>query len=320
MRKNKIIKGYKMFDADWRCRGFQYEVGKTYEIEGEIIPCEHGFHFCKKIEDCFNYYDCVTWNHIAEVEALGEVKEKGDKYVTNKIKIVKEIKWDELKGIGVNDSHGVSLSYSVSKSCGVNFSGGVNFSHGVNYSHGVDCSNGVNFSDGVSLSCGVSKSYGVNFSDGVNDSHGVNLSDGVNYSHGVNRSNGVDSSDGVNYSYGVANSFGVYCSYGVNNGLFVANKPETYILFNKEVTEERYWEVKSKLLRVLNGWSPTFNNLQNLYLKHGGEWRLTPVRKAQETIKEEAWADMPKEAIEYLKSLPEFDAEIFEEITGIEVK
>ena len=35
--------------------------------------------------------------------------------------------------------------------------------------------------------------------------------------------------------------------------------------------------------------------------------------------KEEAWADMPKEAIEYIKSLPEFNAKIFFEVTGIEV-
>ena len=33
-----------------------------------------------------------------------------------------------------------------------------------------------------------------------------------------------------------------------------------------------------------------------------------------------AYADMPQKLIEYLKSLPEFDAEIFNEITGLEDK
>lgn len=27
------MKGYKVFNKDWTCRGFQYEVGKTYEME-----------------------------------------------------------------------------------------------------------------------------------------------------------------------------------------------------------------------------------------------------------------------------------------------
>ena len=44
------MKGYKIFDADWKCRGFQYEVGKTYETKEKISLCNAGFHFCKKIE------------------------------------------------------------------------------------------------------------------------------------------------------------------------------------------------------------------------------------------------------------------------------
>ena len=34
----------------------------------------------------------------------------------------------------------------------------------------------------------------------------------------------------------------------------------------------------------------------------------------------EAWKDMPQEAIDYLKSLPEFDARIFKRVTGIDVE
>ena len=70
----------------------------------------------------------------------------------------------------------------------------------------------------------------------------------------------------------------------------------------------------------LNGWKPTFNNIKALYLANGSDWKLTPISNAKEISKQEAWADMPKEAIEYVKSLPEFDAEMFKEITGIEVQ
>jgi hypothetical protein len=46
---------------------------------------------------------------------------------------------------------------------------------------------------------------------------------------------------------------------------------------------------------------------------------LVPMDQTKELSKDEAWYGMPKELLEYIKSLPEFDAEIFFEITGIRV-
>ena len=43
---DKIIRGYKVFNSDWTCRGFQFEVGKTYEEDVTPLCCERGFHFC----------------------------------------------------------------------------------------------------------------------------------------------------------------------------------------------------------------------------------------------------------------------------------
>ena len=48
------MKGYKAFNNDMTCRGFQYKVGKTYEMAKKPIPCKQGFHFCKSIADYFN--------------------------------------------------------------------------------------------------------------------------------------------------------------------------------------------------------------------------------------------------------------------------
>lgn len=36
---------YKVFDAQMRCRGFQFEVGRTYKIEGKPVLCEAGVSF-----------------------------------------------------------------------------------------------------------------------------------------------------------------------------------------------------------------------------------------------------------------------------------
>ena len=90
------IKGYKVFNPDWTCRGFQYEVGKTYKHEGNIGLCKAGFHFCQKIVDCFNYYDFNNENKVAEVEAIGLIETENDKSVTDEIRIVREISWIEM--------------------------------------------------------------------------------------------------------------------------------------------------------------------------------------------------------------------------------
>lgn len=90
------IKGYKVFDSNWKCRGFQYEVGKTFEHNGNIEMCGKGFHFCQKASDCFNYYSFDSNNKVAEIEAIGLVETRDDKSVTDKIVIVREIEWQEL--------------------------------------------------------------------------------------------------------------------------------------------------------------------------------------------------------------------------------
>ena len=90
------MKAYKVFNPDWTCRGFPYQVGETYEIEGEISPCNRGFHACEKLISCFSYYSFDPKNKVAEVELLGEVVGDSDKKVTNKILIVKELTWPDV--------------------------------------------------------------------------------------------------------------------------------------------------------------------------------------------------------------------------------
>ena len=107
MQQNKIfeeaavqeaVRGYKVFNPDWTCRHFQYEVGKIFEEDVEPSCCDRGFHFCLKASDCFNYYRFDSNNKVAEVVALGAVDYSGDdcKACTNKIQIVREIPWQEL--------------------------------------------------------------------------------------------------------------------------------------------------------------------------------------------------------------------------------
>ena len=81
------MKGYKAFNKDMTCRGFQFEEGQTYETDKAVI-CETGFHFCENPLDVLNYYSLCE-SEFAKVEALGETKtHDGDsKVCTTKIKI-----------------------------------------------------------------------------------------------------------------------------------------------------------------------------------------------------------------------------------------
>ena len=101
---SEVIKGYKVFNPDWTCRDFRYKVGETFTHNGNIEMCGKGFHFCRKASDCFNYYKFDSSNKVAEVEAVGLVETRGDKSVTDKIKIVREIEWQELLTI-VNEGN-----------------------------------------------------------------------------------------------------------------------------------------------------------------------------------------------------------------------
>ena len=92
--------GYKAFNKDLTCRGFQYEVGQTYSMDESPIPCQRGFHFCKSIAETYEYYSMSDNTRICKIEALGEVQTNDDKkYCTNVIKILEEITEDwERKG------------------------------------------------------------------------------------------------------------------------------------------------------------------------------------------------------------------------------
>lgn len=95
------MKGYKVFNSDWTCRGFQYEVGKTYEMNDEPIICKQGFHFCTDPKDCFKYYNFWDDIKIAEIEALGDIDKEytyaDGKCCTNKIKIIRELSLKDAK-------------------------------------------------------------------------------------------------------------------------------------------------------------------------------------------------------------------------------
>ena len=83
---------YKGFDKNLKCHGFQYEIGKKYEMDEPIAVCKNGFHACEAPLDVFNYYPPAT-SRFCEVEQSGEISKDGfdSKVASSKIKIGAEI-------------------------------------------------------------------------------------------------------------------------------------------------------------------------------------------------------------------------------------
>ena len=98
----KVIKSYKGFDKDMQCRDFQYEVGKEYDMDGEIKCCNRGFHACKSPLEVWDYYDMLN-SRFAEVEQSGNIdeEEKSTKVCSSHIKIKAELKLADIINIGV---------------------------------------------------------------------------------------------------------------------------------------------------------------------------------------------------------------------------
>ena len=99
---DKVITSYKGFDKNMQCRGFQYEVGKEYEMDGEIKCCNRGFHACKSPIEVWDYYDMLN-SRFAEVEQSGKIdeEEKSTKICSSRIKIKAELKLANIINIGV---------------------------------------------------------------------------------------------------------------------------------------------------------------------------------------------------------------------------
>ena len=85
------MKGLKGFDFNLKCRDHQFEIGKEYEIKGELKIYENGFHFCESALDVFDFYPPEPGTRYCEIEATGETKSVGSISVTAKIKILREI-------------------------------------------------------------------------------------------------------------------------------------------------------------------------------------------------------------------------------------
>ena len=102
------IKSYKGFDKNLSCKGFQYEVGKTYEMpEEDVEVCGMGFHACESPLEVLDYYffdDNCEITRFCEVEQSGKIDKREDgstKVASSRIEIKAELKFADLIRLGI---------------------------------------------------------------------------------------------------------------------------------------------------------------------------------------------------------------------------
>ena len=281
-RSKTMVKGYKVFNPDWTCKGKQYTCPGTFEEDVNPSVCNVGMHFCKNAADCFRYYDFDPNNHVAEVIAHGTVAEGEDKCATNKLEIVREIPWAEVLEI-VNT--------------------------------GKACTGRCNSGDWNSGDCNSGDCNSGNRNSG--DCNSGNWNSG-------NRNSG-DCNSG-NRNSGDCNS-GDWNKTSFSNGCFNTVSPKIY-MFNKPTdwTLEHWLNCRARYL---------LNQIDDCPLEYVWFDSMTDEEKAvhpeakttggylkERTTADNArkwWAGLSADDRNIILSLPNFDAAIFKEITGIDV-
>lgn len=331
--ENKVVKGYKVFNNDWTCRGFQYEVGQVYEMDGSPKCCKRGFHFCIRPFDCFHYYDFDHDNKVAEIEALGEIDTKDVKSCTNKIKIVREIPWNELLGIVNEGKECTGFGNTGDNNIGDWNSGDRNIGDGNVGDRNIGSNNlgDKNVGNDNIGNWNSGKWNTGNMNVGNANSGSWNIGDWNNGEWNIGSKNVGDNNTGGsntgNWNTGDRN-IGDWNKSSFNNGCFNTIEP-TIMMFNKPTKwTYRDW-LNSGVRHLLNG--PIPKNLTEWVLDEDmtdeekaahPDYKTTGgyLRALDDFECRQIWwdglNDSQKNAV---KSLPNFDPVIFKECTGISV-
>ena len=278
-------KGFKVFDKDLKCMGFQYEIGKSYKHDGKISLCNAGFHFCEKLIDCFNYYGFEQQNRVCIVTATGRVESGSDKSVTSRIRIIEEISWEKV----------LTLVNSGSANTGNRNSGDMNPG---NWNSGDR--NSGNRNSGDRNSGDWNSGY---WNSGDRNSGNMNSGD---------RNSG-------NMNSGYWNS-------GDRNSGYFNSKENNIFIFNKDsgLTKRAFFQkysIPCCLYFDITVWVSTSEMIENEktdYPEHvtdGGYLKKLDYKEsASASISRASETDRA-----LIRSLPNYDADVFEEIFGIRI-
>jgi len=313
------MEGYKVFESDWTCRGFQYEVGKTFEEDVTPSCCNRGFHFCKELKDCFNYYPFNPDNKVAKVIALGEIDEESDdsKCCTNKIQIVEEISWEDVLRMVNLGKGNAGLCNSGNCNSGDWNSGNCNSGN----CNSGDCNSGnrnsgnrnsgnCNSGDCNSGNCNSGNRNSGNRNSGNRNSGNCNSGD---WNSGDCNSGNWNSGDWnkTNFSNGCFNT--------EEPKIFLFNKPSDWTYRDWLNSDARY--LLNQIPRNIVDWIWSDDMTDEEKEQHpeyevvGGYLKILDESECGQLW----WDSLSERYKNIIKAMPNFDKEIFEDVTGIKI-
>jgi hypothetical protein len=283
IKKKDAVKCYKVTDSEMKCRGYQFELGKVYS-EPKVEACVSGFHACVKLNDCFSCYDFNPNNRVFECTVWGKVDDsKGDKIAAQHIQFQKELSWHEVLELVNTGKHNTGRDNTGNRNTG-------------NRNTGDRNTGNRNAGD---WNAGDRNTGNWNAGDrNTGDMNTGNMNTG-------NRNTGNWNS--TNYSTGFFNS--------IEQPIYVFNKRLS--ISRDEFIEHRGVQLLLDTTFPLTEWVPLSDIQEPTEEDKARDGRLV------ERSHKEAWAilwsnlsDSEKQAV---KTIPNFDADVFEEITGIRV-
>ena len=314
------IKG---FDENLCCRGMQFEIGKEYKIDlkgRKMELCTNTvFHYCDSLEKVHEFYNCSNVeNRFCEIEVLGEEITDGKKCGSNHIKIVKEIKGKELaklKGyIGGNTGLFNSGYYNSGYKNNGNWnSGNLN----IGKCNSGDCNSG-NCNSGCKNNgdCNSGDCNSGDWNSGCKNNGDCNSGDCNSGDWNSGDSNSGDYNSG-NYNSGYKNS-GDWNSCNYSNGVFCNKEDKNIRIFNKpsgmslaEFRGSKYYRALTSAPFILTKW-----------MEYSDEERVGGYLK-QYSYKEACqnwWNSLTDENKKIIQEIPNFDKEVFFDITGIKIR
>ena len=342
-----FIKG---FDKNLRCRGMQFEIGKTYDTgyteNLELCSCKV-FHFCKSLEKVHEFYPARVEenNRFCEIEVLGELVEDENKCGSNKIKILREITGEELAMLRGLKNGNTGLFNTGDMNTGVMNTGDWNTGNmntgdmNTGYRNTGDRNTG-------DMNTGYRNTGDRNTGDrntGYRNTGDMNTGDmNTGYRNTGDMNTGVMNTGYRNtgdMNTGDRNTGDMNTGYrntgDMNTGMFNAcdrstglfnTEEKTVPIFNKDsglTWEEIIYKDWYAALR-----SGSFKLTEWIWYTEE-EMEDSPIRQAiqgylkQYTFEEAClnwWDSLSNEAKELIKTIPNFDKEIFKQITGIEVE
>lgn len=343
MKNRVFIKG---FDKDLKCRGYQFEVGKEYKIDlpdghqltQEDLCSNKVFHFCDSLSKVDRFYFCNNENNrYCIIEVLGQFCENEDKCGSNHIRIVKEISGEELEiakgmtdgntGLFNSGKKNTGNKNSGDRNSGTKNNGDYNSGHcnsghynsgdynNGNYNSG-DHNNGQNNSG--RCNSGYYNSGNNNIGNANCGSYNIGhrnsgICNSGDYNSGNNNIGHYNCGD---YNSGQCNS-GDYNNGRCNSGIFNKTNNSNDVFCNKEP--------KIRIFNIQTDWT-LIEFYKSKYYKalYSSNFPLTECvnEKLEVNTYEEAcrrwWQGMTKENKEIIKSIPNFDIDVFCDITGID--